>query len=863
MVDDAGFVPFSPGNIAAAWWNAHCSVIPIKTDGTKAPYVAWQTFQRDFPSAGQVRTWFEQQHPGAGVAVICGSISGGLEMLELEGRAYTPESLAQIRAQCEAAGIHGLWDRLTESGYSERTPSGGLHLLYRIVDNPVPSNTKVASRYANEDEYTDREREIRDSRPGWQAVRVLAETRGEGGYVIVAPSSGACHPTGRSWVTMTGSPGTILQLTWVDRERLHACVREALNQIRNEVAIPEAPRPPRPASPPGVLSPADDFNLRATWTDDWFMRQGWTIHHRTGQEIFWTRPGKDHEDGHSATTGYSADGVDRLFIWSTSTDLPAEQPLSKFFVYAHYEFGGDLSRCAKVLRERGYGTPLIQPLADFDFDLDGAPGQEVAPREPPRVPQQHDLHSADQFRPEGGLIFTDLGYARRMYDRYRDVFRYNSVEKRWYAWHPGASSWAPCDPAQVSMAAESMVQEAITLLDRQLQRGAGDNEAHVKRLEQLYRRALAATSTSRINAIVTRFREQASVTVEPDAFDNNLDLLNLGNCTYNLSTGAMTPHDPSNMLTMTFGANYDPEAQCPRFEKFMEEVLPDAEVRTFVQRALGYSLTGKPTKRVMFMLHGPSGTGKSVLTSVITRLFGDYGTTAPATTFRMKKTETTVDVHQLRGKRFVATSEMPEGAQLDEELVKRITGGDIITSRALYESFHHWRAQCVIWIATNFLPRLSSDDNAIWRRTKTVPMRTEFGPHTGHKEIEGLSDLLLQERDGILNWLLDGLADYKEHGLNEPEAITRDLNDYRTEMDSVAAWFQEEVRDGTITIVEDGRVATQLLYQRYSSHCSDEGMQPLGRKRFTKRLSTMGGGIESKRLGGQSTSLGIQFNSSS
>jgi putative DNA primase/helicase len=260
----------------------------------------------------------------------------------------------------------------------------------------------------------------------------------------------------------------------------------------------------------------------------------------------------------------------------------------------------------------------------------------------------------------------------------------------------------------------------------------------------------------------------------------------------------------------------------------------------------------------MFMLHGPSGTGKSVLTSVLTRVFGDYGTTAPATTFRLKKNETTVDIHQLRGKRFVATSEMPEGAQLDEELVKRVTGGDIITSRALYESFHHWRPQCVVWIATNFLPRLSSDDNAIWRRAKTIPMRTEFGPHASKAEIEGLSDQLLQERDGILNWLLDGLADYRANGLGEPPAVTKDIEDYRTDMDSVAAWFREEIDMGVLELADDGRTPTQLLYQRYHSHCSEAGFTPLGRARFTKRLSNMSSAISYQKIGGQMTWFGIK-----
>src|SRR4029079_8945782 len=130
------------------------------------------------------------------------------------------------------------------------------------------------------------------------------------------------------------------------------------------------------------------------------------------------------------------------------------QPLNKFWVHAHYNFNGDLGRCVKALRLEGYGTPLIQAPEFGDFDLElgqraqGA-GQQAGP------PQRHELHSPEHLRPDGGLIYTDTGYARRMFDRFRDTFRYNYLEKRWYIWEPGASAWTVQDGCKVVLAAES------------------------------------------------------------------------------------------------------------------------------------------------------------------------------------------------------------------------------------------------------------------------------------------------------------------------------------------------------------------------------------------------------------------------
>lgn len=846
---------FSPSNIAAQWWWAGCSVIPIRTDGSKRPWFSWRVYQETPAEKIAVRHWFERQYADAGVAVICGQVSGNLEMLELEGRAYTSEILASIRDSCdEETGL--IWDRLLTSGYSEVTPSGGLHLLYRVTDSPVPGNEKVASRAALEEEYTALEKATRENRPEWVAVRVLAETRGEGGYVIVAPTSGQCHPTGKPWVRLTGTPADMLNLTWEERCRVHAVIKEVLHRpppqemVResNSRALAVIPSTRVPGAP---LSVAEDFNTRSSWEDSWFTEQGWRIHHREGDEIFWTRPGKDWGDGHSATTGMRQGEADCLYVWSTSTTLQAEKPLTKFQVFAHYKFGGDMSGAARSLQRQGYGQA---PLAPTDFrpvDIEFGGGDD------PADAGHLQPHHLDVLygREEGNVVLTDSGYALRMKDAHQGELRYNSTEKCWYSWQPGIGIWIRDDYSYVDVAAHNVAQNTYDWVKSLYDQNVGG--AHDKICQKFLLKAVDGLNNARLVAAVARFRTLNPVAATTDDFDASVDLLNLRNGTLNLATYQVRPHDSRDMITLTCNAAYDPDAKCPDFERYINDVIPDEDLRAYVQRALGYSLLGRPVERTMFLLHGPSGTGKSVLTDVMTYMFGDYGVTAPSTTFKQKKNESTFDLHRLRGKRFVTTSEMPEGAQLDEELVKRITGGDVIPSRGLYEKFQDWRAQCVIWIATNFLPKLNGDDNAIWRRIRTIPMRTEIG-FNGKEEIKGLSALLQTEADGILNWVLDGLSEYRRIGLAEPNTVLEDIATYRTEIDSVASWLAYGVMEGTLVLDPEAKMMAMTAYSSYMSSCQENGINHLGKKRFVKRLFSLNNSIQSLTVSGQVFVIGLR-----
>ena len=207
---------------ALDFYDAGVSVIPAKEDGSKAPITSWKQYQVTMADREQIASWFSGA--ATGIGVITGAVSGNLEMLEMEGRAVNSGLLDEARELAHNSGLGELWE-IISNGYVEFTPSGGLHWLYRIADEPVPGNTKLARRPGEND-----------------TVEVLAETRGEGGFVVTAPSYGSTHPSGRAWQLLKGSPALIPMLSMEERNAIHNIfkaldrmpVKETLVQILNQ-----------------------------------------------------------------------------------------------------------------------------------------------------------------------------------------------------------------------------------------------------------------------------------------------------------------------------------------------------------------------------------------------------------------------------------------------------------------------------------------------------------------------------------------------------------------------------------------------------------------------------------------------------
>lgn len=340
---------------------AGVAVIPVRP-GEKRPLVQWKDLQGKRPSATMLGEWFAwpELARGVGVGAIMGRVSGDLELTELEGRAMP--RWPEVRAAMIRYGYGEVLKRL-ENGWTELSPSGGYHFLYRLqasTSAPFPGNTKIAQRPAGEDE---------NGRP---IVEVLAETRGEGGFVVLAPTDGSHHSTGRAWCRVSGGPGYHATLTQEERDGFHRVLHEVLDEM------PERPVQKAPATTSGERlevygtgkSPVDHFNEAADWGDI-LEPHGWSYAYTKGDGTrYWWRPGKDRGEISATTDRPNEDGASRLFIFSTSTDLPPEEPLTKAFVLAHYSHGGDMSVASSWLRKDGWGDPLERPQVFTDPELD-------------------------------------------------------------------------------------------------------------------------------------------------------------------------------------------------------------------------------------------------------------------------------------------------------------------------------------------------------------------------------------------------------------------------------------------------------------------------------------------------------------
>lgn len=407
---------------ALDFYDAGISVVPAAADGSKAPIGTWKQYQVNIASKEQIIDWFSGSAQGLGV--ICGQVSGNLEMLELEGRAVANGVLDQARELAENSGLKEIWD-LISFGYVEATPSGGIHWLYRIGDEIVPGNTKLARRPGAND-----------------TIEVLAETRGEGGFVVTAPSHGTTHPSGRPWQMITGSASVIPTITMEERNAIHSVFR-AFDEMPAKIAPAVLPNKEASGDKPG-----DDFNAKATWKEI-LEPKGWKVIFTSNGVTYWRRPGKD--TGVSATTGRN-DG-DNLFVFSTSTTFESEKPYSKFAAYAHLEHAGDFSQAAKSLKQQGFGSsslPALPNLSELqkpkltlvpsDEQVESSHIEQVRPRSS-WYPKPLDLDgSNEEPAPEFGS--RDDGHRLFYRGKINALLGESESGKTWVALHAVAQSLA-------------------------------------------------------------------------------------------------------------------------------------------------------------------------------------------------------------------------------------------------------------------------------------------------------------------------------------------------------------------------------------------------------------------------------------
>ena len=307
-------------------------VVPVASDGSKRPGLSsWKEFQERKPTQEELLAWFNNDQV-QGLGVVTGPISGNLLMIEFEGRAVNQKLHLRAAEAIKAAGFEEVWQRIID-GYTEATPSGGIHLLVRVDGDAIEGNTKLASK-AGED------------------GGCLIETRGAGGFSICAPSGGTAHPEGKPWVLIGGSIETIATITTDEMNELFTIL-----QTFDEMPKPEITKQELTKREFNPALPGDDYNQRMTWKEI-LEPLGWKIVFTQGEKILWRRPNKN--EGISASTNHG--GYDTFYVFSTSTSFEANKSYSKFAVYAHINHRDNFKQAAEALRFAGYGGPAATPV---------------------------------------------------------------------------------------------------------------------------------------------------------------------------------------------------------------------------------------------------------------------------------------------------------------------------------------------------------------------------------------------------------------------------------------------------------------------------------------------------------------------
>lgn len=319
-----------------------------------------------------------------------------------------------------------------------------------------------------------------------------------------------------------------------------------------------------------------------------------------------------------------------------------------------------------------------------------------------------------------------------------------------------------------------------------------------------------------------------------------------------LEKGKPIEPSPSKNISLQSQVAYDASAECTHFLKFIDQIFcGDQELIEFVQRAVGYSLTGSTAEQCFFILNGDGANGKSTFVNILAKLMGGYSKAAPEQTLLAnQRSGVGDDLVYLSGSRFISVSELDQGQSLAEAKIKRITGGDEVTGRALHGVYHRQNMIGKIYLATNSLPEVKGRDHGIFRRFQIIPFNRTFAP----EEQDGsLPAKLEAELSGILNWAIEGCLKWHSEGLVPPPVVLEQREHYRRDLDTVRKFF-----DAELVRKIDGKIGSSELYQNYRDWCRRMGCTALDNRQFKASMESIEG-VSWKRSGNGRYFEGLEY----
>ncbi|MER6365040.1 phage/plasmid primase, P4 family [Kitasatospora sp. NPDC001527] len=356
------------------------------------------------------------------------------------------------------------------------------------------------------------------------------------------------------------------------------------------------------------------------------------------------------------------------------------------------------------------------------------------------------------------------------------------------------------------------------------------------------------TMTSRIDNLMTELKSIPGVHVAAEDFDSYPDLLAFRNGVVELRTGKLRQHDQADLLTYCLDIDYDPEAECHRWLRFLAEVFPDSpDMPDYIRRVIGYGITGHTREQIFMVLWGKGANGKSVFLDALTDVFRAITKTTSFSTFEERKGGGIPnDLAALRAARLVMASEGEAGRPMSEAIIKRSTGGDLMQARFLHREFFEFRPSFLLLLATNHRPKFRSQDEGLWRRVRMIPFLRYFAPSERDYD---LPRKLAAERQGIAAWAVRGAREWYAEGLRDPQVITGASREYRETSDSLAGFLP-----GILERADDShQLNGSEAFNEYLTWCEAENLP--AKERWTRK--TFYDALEERGVSRKKTKRGI------
>lgn len=462
----------------------------------------------------------------------------------------------------------------------------------------------------------------------------------------------------------------------------------------------------------------------------------------------------------------------------TQTTQQPHKPIKKLTNAWHSELIAHIGR----MRAKGLAEDEITNLAlalNHDSGDDPLPDDEVIKmvRE-----YAHQSKVNDDGSPKSDRL-TDMGNGERLARNYGDIIRYCFDNNQWLIWNGKVWVWDSGGYIKVlaKKTARSIYNEAAQATDS-------------KEAEAIAKYAHTSEGEARLSAMVALAQSEPGIPVKIADLNKNKWLLNCLNGTIDLKTGKLQAHNPADLITLQVPAEYQTEADAPTWLTFLNTFTSgDAKLQSYLQRAVGYSLTGNTGAQVVFLIYGLGSNGKSTFCTTIRELLDGYAARLDAEDLmlaeRHNRGQAKEGLADIQGKRFVVGSELQDGRQLNTSLLKDISGQDTIKARRLYSHEVEFMPECKVWLYGNHKPIVRDTTVSIWRRIKLIHCTANI---TESERIDDYFERYLKpELSGILAWAVQGCLDWQKEGLKDIETIKSATASYRTDEDDLGTFIED------------------------------------------------------------------------